>query len=35
MADIDFKQKKEAYEKAYNQELTYDFANSDIAGLRS
>lgn len=35
MADIDFKQKKEAYEKAYNQELTYDFANSDIAGVRS
>ncbi len=35
MADIDYRQKKEAYKKAYNQELTYDFANNDIAGLRS
>ena len=26
---------KEAYKKAYNQELTYNFANNDIAGLRS
>ena len=35
MADIDYRQKKEAYKKAYNQELTYNFANNDIAGLRS
>ena len=35
MADIDYRQKKEAYKKAYNQELAYNFANNDIAGLRS
>lgn len=35
MANIDFKQKKEAYEKAYNKELIYDFESNDIAGLRN
>lgn len=34
MADTDYMQKKEAYEKAYNKELVYDFDNSDIAGLK-
>lgn len=35
MSDKDFMQKKEAYEKAYNKELVYDFDDSDIAGLRN
>lgn len=35
MANIDFNQKKDAYIKAYGKELTYDFDNTDIAGLRS
>lgn len=32
MANIDYNQKKEAYEKAYNKKLTYDFSYDDIAG---
>lgn len=35
MANIDYTQKKEAYVKAYNKELVYDFDNHDIAGLRN
>lgn len=35
MANIDYNQKKASYEEAYNKELTYDFVNDDIAGLRS
>ncbi len=34
MAEIDYKQKIEAYEKAYNTRLYYDFSYNDIAGLR-
>ncbi len=34
MAEIDYKQKKEAYEKAYNKKLDYKFSNDDIAGLK-
>lgn len=33
MMNIDFEQKKEAYEKAYNKKLTYDFEKDDIAGF--
>ena len=33
MADTDYNQKKEAYEKAYNKKLTYDFSYDDIAGF--
>lgn len=32
MMETDYKQKKEAYEKAYNKELNYDFEIEDIAG---
>ncbi len=32
MMDIDYKQKKEAYEKAYGRPLTYDFEPGDVAG---
>lgn len=32
MCEADYKLKKEAYEKAYGKQLTYDFENSDIAG---
>lgn len=32
MMEQDYKQKKEAYEKAYNKELNYDFKVDDIAG---
>ena len=34
MAEIDYKQKKEAYEKAYNKKLDYTFSYEDIAGFR-
>lgn len=33
MRQKDFEQKKEAYEKAYGKKLTYEFEDSDIAGL--
>ena len=33
MADTDYNQKKEAYEKAYNKKLSYDFSYDDIAGF--
>ena len=32
MREIDYKQKKAAYEKAYGKKLNYTFENSDIAG---
>ncbi len=32
MMNIDYQQKKEAYEKAYGRPLTYDFERGDIAG---
>ena len=32
MRDIDYLQKKKAYEKAYGKKLTYDFDDDDIAG---
>ncbi len=32
MMEIDYEQKKEAYEQAYNRPLTYDFEKGDIAG---
>ena len=35
MANKDYEQKKEAYEKAYNKKLIYDFDISDIAGFRN
>lgn len=34
MHDQDFKLKKEAYEKAYGKEMTYDFSDEDIAGFK-
>lgn len=34
MMNIDYNQKKEAYEKAYNKKLDYKFENQDIAGWR-
>lgn len=34
MKEIDYNQKKEAYEKAYNKKLNYDFEIEDIAGWR-
>jgi len=34
MAEIDYNQKKEAYEKYYGKALTYDFSYDDIAGYR-
>ena len=34
MAEIDYRQKVEAYEKAYNKKLDYKFYKSDIAGYR-
>lgn len=34
MSEIDYKQKVEAYEKAYNIKLDYEFSLSDIAGLK-
>lgn len=34
MKEIDYKQKKDAYEKAYNKKLEYQFNKDDIAGLR-
>lgn len=33
MRDIDYLQKKKAYEKAYGKRLDYTFANNDIAGF--
>lgn len=33
MRDKDYELKKQAYEKAYGKKLTYDFEDSDIAGL--
>lgn len=33
MKEIDFEQKKNAYEKAYNKKLDYKFEKEDIAGL--
>ena len=33
MMEKDYLQKKEAYEKAYNKKLTYEFEKEDIAGL--
>lgn len=32
MMELDYEQKKEAYEKAYGKELRYEFEDSDIAG---
>ncbi len=32
MMEIDYRQKKEAYEKAYGRPLTYDFEPGDVAG---
>ncbi|MCD8212038.1 MAG: 1-acyl-sn-glycerol-3-phosphate acyltransferase [Oscillospiraceae bacterium] len=32
MMEIDYKQKKEAYEKAYGRPLTYDYEPGDVAG---
>ncbi len=34
MKDIDYKQKVEAYEKAYNKKLDYTFSYDDIAGIK-
>lgn len=34
MAEIDYKQKINAYEKAYNTKLNYEFSLNDIAGLK-
>ena len=34
MMEIDYNQKKEAYEKAYNKKLDYSFDYEDIAGLK-
>lgn len=34
MMKQDYEQKKEAYEKAYNKKLTYEFTKSDIAGWK-
>ncbi len=34
MAETDYKQKKEAYEKAYHKKLDYTFSDDDIAGFR-
>ncbi len=34
MAEIDYNQKKEAYEKYYGKALTYDFSYDDIAGYK-
>ncbi len=34
MAEIDYKQKVEAYEKAYNKKLDYTFSYQDIAGYK-
>lgn len=34
MAEIDYKQKIKAYEKAYNTKLDYNFSLDDIAGLK-
>lgn len=34
MAEIDYNQKKECYEKVYNKKLTYNFSYDDIAGLK-
>lgn len=34
MMEQDYKQKKTAYEEAYNKKLNYDFEKEDIAGLR-
>lgn len=33
MMNKDYKQKKEAYEKAYNKKLDYEFEKDDIAGF--
>lgn len=33
MMNKDFNQKKEAYEKAYNKKLNYEFEKDDIAGF--
>lgn len=34
MKEIDYNQKKESYEKAYNKKLDYNFEKNDIAGWR-
>ena len=34
MAEIDYKQKVEAYEKCYNKKLNYKFSYDDIAGYK-
>ncbi len=34
MAEIDYNQKKEAYEKTYHKKLDYTFSKDDIAGLK-
>ncbi|MDO4376373.1 MAG: 1-acyl-sn-glycerol-3-phosphate acyltransferase, partial [bacterium] len=34
MAETDYNQKKECYEKVYHKKLTYDFSYDDIAGLK-
>ena len=34
MRQKDYELKKEAYEKAYNKEMTYDFQDEDIAGFK-
>ncbi len=34
MAELDYKQKKEAYEKCYNKALNYKFSYADIAGYK-
>jgi len=35
MMETDYKQKKEAYERAYNKKLSYDFKIEDIAGWKN
>ena len=32
MMNLDYEQRKEAYEQAYGKKLTYDFEPADIAG---
>ena len=34
MMEIDYKQKKDAYESAYKQKLDYSFNRGDIAGWK-
>jgi hypothetical protein len=35
LQEADYKQRVEAYEKAYKKKLTYDFSQDDIAGWRN